>query len=71
MTDIIASYYRTWASSDWDLEYASIRARFGLVTVLAGVATEPRATQMKDRLIGLAHEAQRFGRRPSLPAAAT
>jgi AcrR family transcriptional regulator len=61
LTDIWASNLRTWARDEYDIQLASRKTSFGFACVLAGVASEPAAGRMRERIIRFREEIESYG----------
>jgi len=60
LTDLFAANVRTWASSTFDMQLASLKIRFGFAVALAGVATSPADERMRARALEFQHAIQNF-----------
>jgi AcrR family transcriptional regulator len=61
LTDIWASNVRTWARDEYEIQLVSRKINFGFACVLAGVATEPAATQMRGHIVRYREEIDIYG----------
>lgn len=69
LTDIWASNVRTWALGEFEIGLVGPRINFGFACVLAGVAPEPAALRMRERILSFQDELRSLGGIPPIAPA--